>query len=193
MGLMHENRFIPGGERGSYPRRMQLHEIYHTLTEKSQAIVDKYRLVRSNVVYHPDEKYEEGLTLLYNQVVSDLDELQTETFGEELLLAESIRFFMFLITIQHHPRQDWLSYYEWILRYYHTRGLLLWKQELTVMKNYKNKRVILTLKDENIRIPYHSTQAVVNDYGRYKADTILALRHEHGNLMRFEQVLAIIL
>ena len=172
---------------------MSLYEIYNSNTEKAQSIIEEYNITRGRVVYQPNEEYNMGLTILLHQVKEDLQEIENETFGTEILMAESIRFFMYILTLQHRPQQDWVIYYSELLKWFHSRNLLKWKAEITIKKAYKKKRVILTIADDHIQIPYQSTQGVINDFGRYRADSILAKRHEYGDIMTFEQVLSIIL
>lgn len=173
-------------------------EIYHSNSEKAQSIVDDYKLYRSRVIFvgfssNVDEQYTVGLKLLKEQTIADLEELETDVYGPELLMAESIRFLMFLLTFEFKPLHDWDVYYRDMLAYFHSKELLKWKYRFTIHKPYKNKRVILTIADENIKLPYQSTQAVINDWGRYKADTILSKRTEHGKTMTLTQVLQLVI
>lgn len=80
-----------------------------------------------------------------------------------------------------------------MLDYFHSKDLLKWKYKYQTQKAYKQKRTILTIKDDLVKLPYQSTQAVINDWGRYKADQILNLRKTMGNTMSMEQVLQIVM
>lgn len=174
---------------------MDVFELYNTQSPEAAEIIEKYQLHRSKVRFTEEAvaSLKEGLTLLQRQTISDLEELHSDVFGDELLMAESLRFFMFLLTIQVKPNHDWDSYYTAILDYFHTKELLKWKYKYATQKQYKEKRVILTIKDENVNIQYQSTQAVINDFGRYRADIILSKRKKFGSIMSLHQVLELVL
>lgn len=175
-----------------------LHEIYNSQSETAQSIIDDYKLYRSRVIFvgfnaDVDTNYQLGLKLLKEQTIKDLEDLANDVYGAELLMAESIRFLMYLLTFEFKPFHDWGQYYRDLLDYFHSKNLLTWKYRFTIHKEYKNKRVILTIADENVKLNYKSTQAVINDWGRYKADIILSKRTKLNNQMTLTQVLQLVI
>ena len=173
-----------------------LYDIFSSKTDKAIKIIDEYELSRNKMRYYgmsENDNLEKGLTLLERQTIDDLNELETDTFGRELLMSESIRFLMYLLTFEFKPNYDWVKYYKNLLAYFHSKDLLKWKYNLTIHKAYKQKRVILTITDNNMRLSYQSTQAVINDWGRYKADIILADRNVIGHVMSLQHVLELVL
>ena len=173
-----------------------LYEIYNSQSDKAQEIIDKYELTRCKMRFYgmnESTSLRDGLELLKKQTISDLEELSEDMYGQELLMAESIRFLMYLLTIQFKPHHDWDIYYRDMLDYFHSKNLLKWKYKYATHKAYKQKRVILTIKDDNVKLPYQSTQAVISDWGRYKADAILSNRIVLGNTMTLQDVLQIVM
>jgi len=173
-----------------------LYEIYNSQSDKAQEIIDKYELTRCKMRFYgmnESTSLRDGLELLKKQTISDLEELSEDMYGQELLMAESIRFLMYMLTIQFKPHHDWDIYYRDMLDYFHSKNLLKWKYKYGTHKAYKQKRVILTITDNNMRLSYQSTQAVINDWGRYKADIILADRNVIGHVMSLQHVLELVL
>lgn len=172
-----------------------LYELYYTSNQEADEIVEEYDLTRGKIRWsgiNPSNLHE-GLTKLKIQVIKDLNKLRDDVLGNELFMAEAIRFLLHLLTLQFKPNHDWDTYYCEMLDYFHSQGMLLWKNKLITHKSYKQKRVILTIKDDLVKLPYQSTQAVINDWGRYKADQILNERNAKGNTLTFEQVLEMVL
>ena len=119
-----------------------LYELYTSKSDKAQQIIDDYELSRRKVRWfgiNEHDKFKEGLTLLKHQTIQDLEELLSETFGVELLMSESIRFLMYLLTIQFKPYHDWDDYYIGMLDYFHSKDLLKWKYKYLTQKGYKDK------------------------------------------------------
>lgn len=172
-----------------------LYELYSSNTDKANDIIDDYELTRSKIRWEGinENNLQEGLTKLKHQTISDLNELSDDVYGNELLMAESIRFLLYLLTLQFKPNHDWDLYYADMLDFFHSKDLLKWKYKYSTHKAYKQKRTILTIKDDLVKLPYQSTQAVINDWGRYKADQILNHRKTAGNIMSMEQVLQIVM
>ena len=154
--------------------------IYYVENEKCLNIVEKYKI--NEIVLFQDEnedlknQFENGLNILYNQVINDLERIRCLDLTGICLLNEAYRFLIFAYNLQKSLYINELlkNYYQNILNFFHQKDLLRFKNKIIQFKQYDKKKTLINIKVLGHLLPYKSFYNLQIDYGVRLAKQMLS-------------------
>lgn len=154
--------------------------IYYVENEKCLNIVEKFKI--NEIVLFQDEnedlknQFENGLNILYNQVINDLDRIRSLDLTGICLLNEAYRFLIFCYNLQKSLYINELlkNYYQNILNFFHQKDLLRFKNKIIQFKQYDKKKTLINIKVLGNLLPYKSFYNLQIDYGVRLAKQMLS-------------------
>lgn len=171
---------------------LKLHDIYFIKDSECSDIVNDYRIHRG---CFNNTNMDEGLVKLYKASVDALENLKKDIYYEERLLVEAMTFLQYLLCFQRKPINEWREYYRKMLKLFHSHKQLLFKTEVSTLKNFIKKEdcCIVSMFDDDIRLHYKTARELQEDFGRYRSDLIVKEVKQNGKNIDFAWILGLLL